>query len=84
MPKAHFKLDKTSVDEWIPQIDEAITAKETELREYKEAKQRLLPKLEKALDKGVDSRKLTEITGISHATICRWVNEFRKSEKNDA
>jgi len=75
MPKALFNLE--NVDEWITQIDKAI-------KKYEETKQRLLPKLKEAMDKGITSRQLCKITGISHATICRWVNEFRKSEKNDA
>jgi len=83
MPKAHFKIVKATVDEWIPQIDKAIEDKEKQQREYETLKQILVPKLKEAMDKGVSARELAKITGICNVTICRWVNAI-KAEKSDA
>lgn len=69
----------TKLDGVINKIDTAIEEKKIEQGEY----QRLIVKLATAMEKGVTTRHLAKLTGISHATIARWVKDF-KSAKDDA
>ena len=71
------------MSEWNQKIRDAIQTKQEEQVNYQAKKNELLPQLSEAHKKGVSSRELERITGINHATICRWIREARKKEDNE-
>jgi Fic family protein len=77
---AHVLLDATQkkLGEWSDQIKGAVQVKQQELLTYAEKKRQLLPQLIEAHDKGVSAKELEKITGISHATISRWIKEAKE------
>jgi transposase-like protein len=72
-----------TLNEWNQKIRDAIQTNQEERLNYETKKQQLLPQLLEAYEKGVSSRKLERITGINHATICRWIREARKKKENE-
>jgi DNA invertase Pin-like site-specific DNA recombinase len=79
---AHVLLDATQkkLGEWSEQIKDAVQVKQQELLTYGEKKQQLISQLIEAHAKGVSIRELARITGISNATLGRWIKEA-KAEK---
>lgn len=66
---------QTKIEQWLQNISQAIATKGIDVEAYNQKKQELLPKLIEAQQKGIAVRELSKITGISRATISRWVNE---------
>lgn len=71
------------ITEWTERITSAVQLKKQELGPYEEKKQQLIPILKQAHSQGVSLRELAKITGISHATIARWIEEAEEKEKKD-
>jgi DNA invertase Pin-like site-specific DNA recombinase len=71
--------------EWSDKIKNVVEVKEQELMTYEQKKQELVPKLLEAHEKGIPIRELARITGISHATLARWVKEAveKKAQKHE-
>jgi DNA invertase Pin-like site-specific DNA recombinase len=80
---SHVLLDATqkTLGEWADKIKGAVGTKEQELKTYEEKKQELVPKLKEAYEKGVPIRELSRITGISNATLGRWIKELKEKEQ---
>ena len=74
---------QTTLDQWGQRLKEAMQTSEQHLTAYNEKKQKLLPQLIEAHEKGVSTRELGKITGISHTTIARWIEESKTKEKQD-
>lgn len=51
---------------------------------YEEKKQQLIFKLKEAHEKGVSIREFARITGISNATLGRWIKELKEKEKQQS
>jgi len=68
------------LNDWKEKIQNAIETTQEERKSYVTKKEDLLPQLIEASKKGVSSRELERITGINHATICRWIREAKKQE----
>jgi DNA invertase Pin-like site-specific DNA recombinase len=80
---SHVLLDATQkkLGEWVEKVKGAVEVKELELKTYEEKKQELISELKEAHDKGVSIRELARITGISNATLGRWIKEAKEKEK---
>jgi len=86
-----LEATQNKLDEWTGKVKNAIEARELEakahqekeqkLKTYEENKQKLATKFKEAYDKGVPIRELSRITGISSATIGRWIKELKEKEK---
>jgi DNA invertase Pin-like site-specific DNA recombinase len=76
---SHVLLGATqkALSEWSEKVKGAIEQKQQELRSYEEKKQQLISELIKAHEKGVPIRELARITGISNATLGRWIKEAK-------
>lgn len=79
--KSLLEATQKRMDEWVEKIKETIQGKEQKLDAYAEKKQQLLPYLMEAHEKHVSSRELGKITGISHATISKWIREEKQKAK---
>jgi len=77
---SHVLLDATqkTLGEWTEKIKGAIGIKEQELKTYEQKKQELASQLKEAYEKGVSIRELSRITGISNATLGRWIKELKE------
>ena len=64
---------QTALDQIGQKLKETMQTREQTQREYEERKRELLPQLLEAHEKGVSTRELQKITGISHTTIARWI-----------
>lgn len=70
-------VKQSTLETWIQKLKALVSEKERQLvmeREAEEKKMQLLPMLKDARDKGITLREISEITGLSHATIARWLN----------
>jgi len=74
---------QSKLDQWGQQLKEAMQTKEQTLTAYEEKKRQLLPQLLEAQEKGVSTRELARITGISHMTISRWIKAAQKKEEGN-
>lgn len=81
--KALLSSTQKTLSEWNQKIRDAIQTKQEERLNYQTKKQQLLPQLIEAYEKGVSSRELERITGINHATICRWIKEARETKGSE-
>jgi len=82
--QAMLSATQKTLEEWSEKIKETIKAKEQELLTYNEKKRQILPLLLQAHENKVSARELAKITGINHATICRWIKEAKeKAEKKE-
>jgi DNA invertase Pin-like site-specific DNA recombinase len=75
-----LEATQTKLVEWTEKIKGA-EVKGQELKTYEEKKQQLAPKLKEAHEKGVPIRELSRITGISNATLGRWIKELKEKEQ---
>jgi|GEM_PF-3412932 DNA invertase Pin-like site-specific DNA recombinase len=80
---SHVLLEATQkkLSEWTEKVKSAVELKEQELKTYEEKKQLLISELIEAYEKGVSIRELARITGISNATLGRWIKEAKEKEK---
>jgi DNA invertase Pin-like site-specific DNA recombinase len=80
---SHVLLDATQkkLAEWAEKVKSTVNLKEQELKTYEEKKQQLISEFKKAYEKGVPIRELARITGISNATLGRWIKEAQEKEK---
>lgn len=70
-----------TITEWTDKIKNALQLKKQELETYEQKKQELIPILKEAHEQRVTLRELANITGISHATLGRWIKEAQEKEK---
>jgi len=75
--KALAEASQTTLSKWAQEIDNAITGRRQELLTLEEKKKQILPKLQEGQKNGLSLRDLSNITGINHNTIGRWL----KAEK---
>jgi len=75
-----LEATQTKIAEWVEKIKGA-EVKGQELKTYEEKKQELVTKLKEAHEKGVPIRELAKITGISNATLGRWIKELKATEQ---
>jgi len=80
--KSLLEATQSTLDKWAVKIREAIQLKEQEQQSYSEKRQKLLDELVGAHEKGLSARELSKITGISHATIARWIKEAEEKQQN--
>jgi DNA invertase Pin-like site-specific DNA recombinase len=80
---SHVLLDATQkkLGEWAEKVKGAVELKQEELLTYEGKKQQLISELKEAHEKGVPIRELARITGISNATLGRWIKELKEKEK---
>jgi DNA invertase Pin-like site-specific DNA recombinase len=83
---AHVLLDATQkkLAEWSEKVKGAVELKQQELLTYEGKKQQLISELKEAYEKGVSIRELARITGISNATLGRWIKEAQEKEKQQS
>jgi DNA invertase Pin-like site-specific DNA recombinase len=83
---SHVLLDATQkkLSEWAEKVKSAVNLKQEELKTYEEKKQQLISELKEAHEKGVPIRELARITGISNATLGRWIKEAKEKEKQQS
>jgi len=76
---SHVLLDATQkkLGEWAEKVKSTVELKQQELLTYEEKKQQLISELKEAHEKGVPIRELARITGISNATLGRWIKEAK-------
>ena len=70
-------VKQATIDTWIDSVKTLISSKEAERQKQQEDEQKktqLIPYLKEAMEKGATLRELSEITGLSHTTIARWLN----------
>jgi len=72
---------RATLDQIRQNLKERTQTKEQALREYAERKRELLPQLLEAHEKGVATRELQKITGISHTTIARWIKAAKQEKE---
>ena len=75
-----LEATQTKLAEWAEKIKGA-EVKGQELKTYEGKKRELAPKLKEAHEKGVSIRELSKITGISNATLGRWIKELEEEEQ---
>ncbi len=81
---ALLDVKQTTIETWIQKLKALISDKEKQLLLQKEAEERrmqLIPFLKDAQTKGITLREMAEITGLSHATIGRWLNPEQYKRK---
>jgi len=69
-----------TLEQWSQKLKEAIQSKEQVKATYEAKKQKLLPQLLEAHEKGISLRELAKITGISFSTISRWLKTAEQKE----
>lgn len=77
--QALLEASQTKVDEWLQVIDTTIS-QTPDVTLYELKKSLLMPKLQEARAKGVTLRKLSEITGIPHQTIGKWLKQAKEAK----
>jgi DNA invertase Pin-like site-specific DNA recombinase len=79
---SHVLLDATQkkLSEWAEKVKGTVELKQQELLTYEQKKQQLISELKEAHEKGVPIRELARITGISNATLGRWIKEAKEKE----
>ena len=79
---SHILLDATQkkLGEWAEKVKGAVELKQEEILTYEGKKQQLISELKEAHEKGVPIRELARITGISNATLGRWIKELKEKE----
>ena len=76
--KTVMEATQKTLEEWSQKIKKAIMIKEEQVKSYEEKKRELLPQLLEAHEKKVSTRELSQITGIPHTTIAKWIRETKK------
>ena len=76
-------LSQQTLGSWTSKLEQAIQLKKEIQSNYPEIQAKVMNLLRKAVDADMSSREIAEITGVSHGTICRWINllEGAKSGK---
>lgn len=74
---------QSKLDQWGQQLKEAMQSEEQRVNAYEDRKKTLIPQLLAAHDKGVSTRKLAEITGVSHTTIARWIKAAKHEKEKE-
>jgi len=70
-------VKQATIDAWTQSLKTLISSKEAEFQKHKETeqkKQQLLTYLREAKEKGATLREMSQITGLTHTTIARWLN----------
>ena len=70
-------VKQATIDAWVDSVKTLISDADARLKQKEEdeqKRQQLLPYLKEATQKGVTLRELSEVTGLSHTTIARWLN----------
>lgn len=81
MAQTLLQASQTKINEWLHNIDIAISQK-PDIERYNEKKQLLMPKLLEARAKGVTLRELSTIMGIPHQTIAKWLKQSELNGKD--
>ena len=77
-------VKQATIDAWVGSLKALVSEREREIQKQKEIEEKrlqLLPYLKNAREKGVTLREMSEITGISHTTIARWLNPEKYQRK---
>lgn len=66
-------LKQETLDSWMRKLDGLITVKSEAIQEHEATAQKIIPLLLKAQDNNISVRELAQITGLSPATMARWM-----------
>jgi len=77
-------VKQETIDTWFKQWDEQILKMKQEKEHEQQIRKQLLPKLLELHNQGMTSREIAKVTGISHATIARYIKLAKAEAQSNA
>jgi transposase-like protein len=76
-------LKQETLDNWMRKLDGLIAVKKEAIQEHAATADKIIPLLLKAKDNEISVRELAQITGLSPATMSRWMKLLNDGVSNE-